>query len=271
MERSRSDDGSPGWAVASVILVATGLMALAFTARLAAPLGLRPALVLAELALVTPALVAWTALGRLRTLIGNGAWDPALGLRAAAAGGALWLLSLGLMDVQARLWSPPPGYLEAFRSLHAQLRPSGVWDALLSLAVIALAPAVCEEVVFRGVVLPSFPRARPLVALLASSLLFGLIHVDTVGPGVTFYRVPFAFAVGLGFGLLRLVTGTLAAPVFAHAALNALTFGAVPLFDEPSQATTLPHPGIGAVLALVGGAVFVSLLRALRRRGALQS
>lgn len=270
MVREGSDDGSPGWAVASVALVAVGLIALAFTATLARPLGLRPALVLAELALVTPALLTITVFGRLRSLAGAGRCDAGLVGRALASGGALWLLSLGLMDMQARMWPPPPGYLEAFQSLHAQLRPDGPLDALLSLVVIALTPALCEELLFRGVVLPSFPGRLPALALGASALLFGLIHVDSTGEGVTFYRVPFACVVGLGFGLLRLRTATLAAPILAHAALNALTFGAVPLLDESSQETTLPHPGLAIALATIGAAALWRLLRPRSEGGALR-
>jgi membrane protease YdiL (CAAX protease family) len=260
MVRRRSEGHAFFFSLASVGAVAAGWLALAATGAMALPLGLRPALFLSELALVTPALAVAALFGALPELLGARAASVAL--RAVGAGAALWLLSLGLMDVQARLWPPPPGYLEAFRGLHALLRPAGPADALVSLAVIALMPALCEELVFRGLVLPAFTAWRGLgVGLAASSLLFGAIHLDQAGGGLTAYRVPFAIVVGLGFGLLRLRTRTLLAPVLAHATLNALTFAAVPLFDEPVQETAFPHPAIGLALAAAGALAVAWLTR----------
>lgn len=270
MVRRRSERQTLFAALAAAVAAVVGWLALAFTGAVAMPLGLRPALALAELAFVLPTLgSAWLA-GRLRELAGQGA-TPRLVPRALAAGAALWITSLGLMDTQARLWPPPTGYLEMFRSLHALLRPAGALDALVSLAVIALIPALCEELVFRGLVLPSFSAWRgPAVGLVVSTALFGAIHMDQVAGAWTAYRVPFALAVGLGFGLLRLASGSLLAPVLAHAALNSLTFGAVPLFDEPAQETTFAHPAIGVSLALVGVAGVAWLVRGFARgaRGA---
>lgn len=268
MVRIRSDGRTVGAAFVSVGAVAAGLMALTLTAQMVAPaFGLRPALVAAEIALVTPGLLAAALFGGLGGLLGRRRIDRALVARALACGAALWFLSLGLMDLQARFWPPPAGYLEAFRSLHAQLRPAGPADALLSVAVIALMPALCEELVFRGLVLPAFTAVGGVATGLAvSSLLFGAIHIDPVGSGFTAYRVPFAILVGLGFGLLRLRSGTLAAPVLAHAALNTLTFAAVPLLDDPGQPvqeTTLPNPVMAAVVGAVGGVALWRLLRGL--------
>lgn len=263
MVRRRSDGRALFFSLASLGAVVAGWLALAAIGALALPLGLRPALFLAELALVMPALAVAVFFGAGRTLLGTG--EGQVAARAVGAGAALWLLSLGLMDVQARLWPPPPGYLEAFRSLHALLRPSGPADALVSLAVIALMPALCEELVFRGLVLPAFAAWRGAgVGLGASALLFGAIHLDQAGGGLTAYRVPFAIVVGLGFGLLRLRSGTLLAPMLAHATLNTLTFVAVPLFDEPAQETTFPHPGVGLAVAAVGLLAVTRLLRGLR-------
>lgn len=263
MVRRRSASATAPFPFADLSVAILGYLALSATSVVALPLGLRPALFLAEIALAAPALV----------LMRQGAGAPALHERRAGAGlvllalgggAALWLLSLGLMDLQARLWLPPAGYLESFRRLHALLRPSGAADALLSLGVIALMPALCEELVFRGLLLPAFARWRgALTGLAVSSLLFGLIHVDPAAGGLTFYRVPFAMVVGLGFGLLRLRAGTLLAPMLAHAALNALTFGAVPLLDEPSPDSPFPHPAVGAAVGLAGALALAWVLRGL--------
>ncbi len=248
------------------VAAAAGYATLNLVAPLALPLGLRPALFLAELGLIAPALLAAWRFRSLQPAFRSGWTDAAVLWRAAAAGGALWLMGLGLMDIQARVWSPPAGYLEAFRGLHEQLRPTSALDALLSVTVIALAPALCEEFVFRGVVLPSLQTRLPArAALLVSSLLFGLIHIDGTSGGLTPYRVPFAVLVGVGFGVLRQATGTLAAPCLAHALLNSITFGAVLASDEAaqSQSATLPHPLLAVALLGMGGTVFAACRRGL--------
>ena len=44
---------------------------------------------------------------------------------------------------------------------------------LISLAVL---PAICEEVVFRGIVMTGYKKVSPFVAIMVSSLFFGFMH-----------------------------------------------------------------------------------------------
>ncbi len=250
------------------VVVLLGVLAMGVVLPVAAPFGLRPALILAELALCAPAVLA-LALWRVAPGAGLGLRPLAARELALAAfsGAALWLASLGLMEIQAWLRPPPPGFIELFQRLHAMLRPKDALDALLSLAAIALAPAVCEELVFRGAALPSLARALgPASGVFASAFLFGFIHVDAVGGALSLYRVPFALSVGVGLGLLRLRKGGLGLAVAAHATLNAITFAAVP-FTEPITGNTLPesNPLIGAVMLGVGVGLFALALRGLPR------
>ena len=224
-------------------------------------LGLRPALLASEVGLALPALLAVALLG--------GTWSEALGLRRISgrvvalsllAGAAFWAASLGLFELQYTVWRPPPGYLEGFERLHAALRPSSPLDALLSVAAIALAPAVFEEVVFRGAVLPALlGSVGSWGAIVGSAALFGLIHLDFSTPGAAFYRVPFAFAVGLGLGLLRVRTGSLLPSILAHALLNTITFVAEPLTEDPGAGLPDPRPLFGLAL-LAGGIVATALV-----------
>jgi len=247
----------------AVAAVAIGLVAMNLVAALVARAGLRPALVLAEAALVLPAVLALLLLRRpvaaafaLRPL------DRRTLALSLAAGAAFWVLSLGLLELQYAVWAPPPGYLEAFRALHEALRPAGPLDALVSLVAIAVAPAVCEELLFRGVVLPAL--VRPLgaaAAVLATAVLFGAIHLDAAGGALSLYRVPFAIAVGIGLGALRLRAGTTTAPIVAHALLNAATFAAAPFTDDPAQGLPEARPLVGAALFAAGLAVALLALR----------
>src|SRR6185436_15648019 len=100
-----------------------------------------------------------------------------LGLAAATAL-SLWVASLGLLELQFTIWRPRPEYLEILRRLHEALRPHDPWEAMLSLATIALIPAVCEKTLLRGIVLPSLLAMGAGGAVFVSSLLFALIHFD---------------------------------------------------------------------------------------------
>ena len=222
-------------------------------------IGLRPLLMSSELMLITPALLALVLLRRpLAAGLGLGAIDRgALGV-ALCAGAALWSASLGLLELQSVVWPPSDAFLETFRQLHAALRPRDAMDAAFSVAAIAVFPAACEEILFRGVVLPSL--ARPLGALgavLASALLFGLIHLDFAGDEPAFTRIPFAILVGVGLGLLRVRTGSLLPPILGHAVLNAITFATV-VFTGVDLETETADAALGAAL-LLGGSVLTAI------------
>src|SRR6266571_5308387 len=122
-------------------------------------LPLRLLFVISEMTLALPAVLAllWTNRPLARTLALR-AIDGRSALLAAGLGLALWLASLGLLELQYTVWPPPPGYLESFRRIHEALRPANAFDAAVSVLTIAAAPAIFEEIVVRGVVLPSCQR-----------------------------------------------------------------------------------------------------------------
>ncbi|HUG53548.1 MAG TPA: type II CAAX endopeptidase family protein [Vicinamibacteria bacterium] len=250
----------------ALLAVVAGMLAMVAGLAAVAPRGLRAALVVGETLLALPGvlLVAVSGLPVARTL----ALHPVprrTALLASLAGATLWAASLGLMNLQFAVWSPPPEFLESFRVLHQRLRPATVPEALLSVLAIGIMPALCEETLFRGVVLPSLTRWRTGTALVGSSLLFALIHVDSAGDAAVFHRVPFAFVVGLGLGALRLLTGSLLASMVAHAVLNTITFATVFLTGAASQAMDEPHAATGGLLLVGGGAATAWLFRVLRR------
>lgn len=246
-------------AILTLVLAAVGTAAMSVgLLALSRALSLRPLLVVLELLLVAPSLLALPLLGvtlRLRPPL-----DRRTALVCLGLGFTLWVGSLGLLELQYAVWPPAAGYLDLFRRLHEQLRPRGPLDALASLLAIAVAPAVCEEVQTRGICLPSFQRVLGSAgAIVASAIVFGLMHLDL-------YRLPFAFAVGIALGMLRVRTGLLLPSMLAHATLNTLTFAAAPFLDDPSQGLPDPRPLLGAGL-LAGGAAATALL--WRFRGAL--
>lgn len=83
------------------------------------------------------------------------------------------------------------------------------------LILVSVFSGIGEEVFFRGAL-------QPVIGLIATSLLFGAVHV---GPDRR-YLVWTLWAVGAGFlfGALYLWTGGILAPVTAHVLHNAATF-----------------------------------------------
>lgn len=97
------------------------------------------------------------------------------------------------------------------RALHVHLRGLLLGNSGPRLLALALASSVAEELFFRAAVLP-------FCGLLLSSVLFGLLHVsprETVVGWMTW-----ATLMGAVFGMLFVGSGTLLAPILAHAAIN---------------------------------------------------
>jgi membrane protease YdiL (CAAX protease family) len=231
---------------------------------------LRLVLILSELALALPAVVVGLTLARqFPELHTFPPLSPAGALKTVVLGLAFWGLSLGVFEAQYVLVKPPLAYLQQFQGLHDLLRPKSPLDWVFSLGAIAVAPAVCEETLFRGLLTPVFRRAFGTVtAIVASAAFFGAIHVDALtvdGQLVSvYYRVPFAFILGMLLAKLRLDTGSLWPPMIAHATLNATTFLVVIFAEEPQGVLPEPQPLVALGMLLVGAAVSRALMKQIR-------
>ncbi len=265
MSQTRSD-ALPLWLALPALLL--GFFAMAGAAAAAAvlqdqgiPMGFRSLLAVAELLLVLPSLL-FVAFGPGLDSLRLGGASRGVLLLSVFLGCTLWLTSAGLLELQSVAFPPSPEFVEAFRQLHAALKPAGPWDAMLSILAIAVIPAVCEELIFRGVILPAFARhLKAPLAVLASALVFACIHIDRT-PALAFDRVPFALVMGIALGAIRIRTGSLLPPVLAHATVNTLTFAIAPLVDKPEQAVPQPEPLLGLAFLVAGAIGTVLLLRA---------
>ena len=230
-------------------------------------MGLRWTLIAGELALAAPALLAmWLLVRAMPELVRFQPLGRSGPPRIVALGLAFWALSLGVFEAQYVLVKPPIEYLKQFQKFHEALRPRDPLDWVFSILAIAIAPAVCEEILFRGLITPVVRRAAgSTLAILISAALFGLIHVDPMPDGTRlFYRVPFAFILGALLAKLRLDTGSLWPSMIAHGTLNATTFLAVPLMDAPSDVLPDPQPLMALAMLAVGSAIARLLMRQLR-------
>jgi membrane protease YdiL (CAAX protease family) len=258
---------------AAILLLAVaaygaGLLAMGLTqVRLIQKLEFRLVLILSEIALALPALVAGVLLAkRIPELYRFRPLATVSVIKTVVLGLALWGLSLGVFELQYVFVRPPLAYLEQFQGLHEMLKPNGLAGWIFSIAAIAVAPAVCEEILFRGLLTPVLRRvAGGVVAIALSSALFAAIHVDAMPDGASvYYRVPFAFVLGMLLARIRLDTASLWPPVIAHATLNATTFVVVLLVDEPKGVLPDPQPLVALAMLAVGSVASAYLMRQIR-------
>ncbi len=205
-------------------------------------------LALPERARATASLGGALALAALARTVGADARDLGCDTRDLPAGLKLGAAAAGGMVAATAVARALDRSGTAFRDARVS-EASRAQAAAQVLVRIPIATALAEELVFRGVILGLGMRGGDRRrALAVSSLAFGLWHVGSAlhperrraTAGVV--RHPFgpaALAVlgdvtattigGIGFGWLRLASGSIAAPVMAHAALNGSAYVATRL------------------------------------------
>jgi uncharacterized protein len=97
------------------------------------------------------------------------------------------------------------------RALHAALRPAVHRAGTGGLIAVAVASAVGEELLFRGLLVQ-------LLGVVVSSVVFGVLH-QIRGPA-RWAWMGWATVMGLLFGSVFAGTGSLAGPIVAHALVN---------------------------------------------------
>jgi len=127
--------------------------------------------------------------------------------------GAFYLAAAGVEGLQERLMPLPP-------ELRAQMRgfivpPSGPRPLVVDLVALALLPAVCEELLFRGLLLSALAPTSRGLALVATSLAFGAFHYSV-------YKFLPTAALGLILGLAALRAQSTLASVVVHGVNNAV-------------------------------------------------
>lgn len=205
------------------------------------------------LAIALPALLFAALYGR---------WAPRLlSLRLPRLGGAAGGLLIGagapaitipLLVVLDRLFpSPMAEAVEMYRP---------VTDAILAqpwlmIPLLSLGPAVCEELMFRGIILPGLrSRMNVHAAVVLGGVLFAVAHLDVHG------LVPRAL-LGIALGYVVVYTGSILPAMLLHAANNAaalilaVTGGPDASATDISDLLTLP----GAPAYVAAGVACVAL------------
>jgi sodium transport system permease protein len=188
-------------------------------------------------------------------------YSEVLGLRRPSLSqtGAATLLVLGAVPIgiliawfQTRFFALPEGVVEALRSL---LIPATGRDALIIALTAAVTPAICEEVVFRGVFLSSTRRLHWAGGILLSAVVFGLFHV-TYETAIRFLPT---FWLGLVLGWTVWWTRSLWLAALMHALHNGLL---LLLASAGARATAPSNPSSSLSLSVLAVALAMVVLGA---------
>lgn len=116
----------------------------------------------------------------------------------------VYVIATLVMNLMASLF---PNLAEEYTGLMGTISFDNFW---LSTLTIALMPAIAEEVLFRGIVLPAFNKKYgKVVAIVASALIFGIYHMNWI-QGV------YAFILGLALGYIFVKTGSIFVTMIFH-------------------------------------------------------
>jgi len=235
-----------------------------------APADLTLAVPIQQAALLLPLLAIglWQRVDRRETfgLIapGGGRW-PLAAVGGLLAGAGLFILGAAVA-VGVRGTHLSPAARDLAQRIMDLLLDRPWW---LSGLLVALLPAICEEIFFRGWVLAAFSgdrpsRSRALAAVLLQAAAFAAFHLLPE-------RMPQTFLLGVILGWMTLTTGSLLPAVLAHLAHNAVPLVLVAVVADghgrrlaAGDTTTLPGWLVpAAAMAVVVG---LTLVRAARRR-----
>jgi hypothetical protein len=126
------------------------------------------------------------------------------------------------------------------------LKADSVPEMFLVILIIAVVPAISEEVMFRGYIQKSFEfKIKPLWAALITAIFFGLYHFNPYG------LLPL-IALGFYFGFAAYISKSLIVPMFLHFLNN---FGAIMLYyiigdDELISTTVTDSEGLEPSITL---------------------
>ncbi|MEP6835986.1 MAG: CPBP family intramembrane glutamic endopeptidase [Gemmatimonas sp.] len=175
----------------------------------------------------------------------EGAWRPTLLLRAAALGASAIAITAGVLALSGHLQFAPDTMSTFLSGDSVGRSPTGAWASSTLRISLLLAPAALfEEVIFRGYLWRiAEDSASPRVALVVSSVMFGVAHIQN--PGADLLAIGNVMLAGVALGLLRWLTNSLPAAWAAHFAWNWIMAAAL---HVPVSGLPMSTPGYRAVI-----------------------
>ena len=131
--------------------------------------------------------------------------------------------------------------------------PKGILGFLISFVATAIVPALVEEFACRGLILGSLKKYGEGFAIIASSVIFGMIHGN-------FEQIPFAFLIGLVLGFITVKSGSIWLSCFVHFFNNGISVVMSYLSDITSNDFISIMYNVYLVAALMVGVLGFCLL-----------
>ncbi|MBQ4054267.1 MAG: CPBP family intramembrane metalloprotease [Clostridia bacterium] len=134
---------------------------------------------------------------------------------------------------------------------------------------IAVVPAFCEEMIFRGFFLNRLLRAHrsPAPAIILSGLLFGILHFDL-------FKLPATTLMGIGWGYIAYKTGSLMMPILFHMLNNAYSvyalYGMGSAYAEEAMEVVYEPRTFLFIAVVMAGISIGPIFSGLRRFGSIR-
>jgi uncharacterized protein len=182
----------------------------------------------------------------------------------------IMFFALFIVGALAELWRQIPfskGWQLKFKAaeelyakqMQVMARMNNVWDYIISLSIVALLPAVFEEVIFRGALQNLLSRwlKAPIWAIVITAIIFSAIHGSYDG------FVP-RFVLGFVLGWLFYRTGNIWVSIVAHFINNGIGITILYYYSQPGKPTDLNKidDRFPIWLGVVGVAAVIGLLYA---------
>lgn len=140
--------------------------------------------------------------------------------------------------------------------------PHNYNELVTGLLVIAVSPAICEELLHRGILLKAYEKRGSMRAVFITSVIFGFFHFD-----ITNFFGPIFLGILIGYYVIR--TNSIFAGMLAHFANNAIAEMLLFISGEDVNAgknitITLQELGAVAVYGIGGLGLLAILLMTLR-------
>lgn len=127
------------------------------------------------------------------------------------------------------------------------------YPLVCNLLLMCVAAPVCEEIMFRRLILDRLRPYGDAFAVLASALAFGLMHGNLS-------QFLYAFTLGCVFGYVALRTGRIWYTILLHALINSISALLLPLAQQRGE-TAVGVLSLAILAAVLLGIVFLIALR----------
>ena len=144
---------------------------------------------------------------------------------------------------------------KSMNMLQRVLNMDHIGDLMINLFIIAIIPAVGEELIFRGVIQQLIHKRfnKPVLAIWLTTILFSALHLQAGS------FIP-KMALGICFGYLFYLTGNLWISILAHFANNALQVISLYLAPKDMIASLMENNGNGSMQLIPWWVIIISII-----------